>query len=297
MTNILGKLEKVDLRQIWSSEASEFTPWLAKEDNLKLLGDAIGLDLELESQEKNVGPFRADILCKETANNTWVLIENQLARTDHSHLGQILTYAAGLNAVTIVWVSTRFTDEHRATLEWLNDVTGEEINFFGIEIELWRIGDSSVAPKFNIVAKPNEWTKGGGSTERVRKGELTETKQLQLEFWTNFRELCLENSKIIRPTKPLPQHWMNISIGRSGFKLTAIASFFDSATLTFDRQEVRAEFEIYDKNSKAYYVVLENEKNEIESEVGEPLTWYNPENKQVCRIYCIISISRGNVYL
>lgn len=110
----LGRLEKVELRDVWKTEAQDFTPWLAKEDNLALLGNTIGLDLELEAVEKNVGAFRADILCKDTATNAWVLVENQVERTDHTHLGQLLTYAAGLNTVTIVWIAKRFTDEHRA---------------------------------------------------------------------------------------------------------------------------------------------------------------------------------------
>jgi RecB family endonuclease NucS len=99
-TKTLGRLEKVDLRNFWTSEAGDFTPWLAREENIILLGEAVGLELEVEAQEKNVGPFRADILCKDTSTDQWVLIENQLERTDHTHLGQLLTYGAGLNAVT-----------------------------------------------------------------------------------------------------------------------------------------------------------------------------------------------------
>ena len=156
---ILGRLHKVDLREAWASESSGFTPWLAQEESLQLLGEAIGIELELESQEKNVGPFRADILCKDTATDNWVLIENQLEKTDHSHLGQLLTYAAGLNAVTIVWIAERFTEEHRAALDWLNEHTDETINCFGLEIELWRIGDSTIAPKFNIISQPNDWSR------------------------------------------------------------------------------------------------------------------------------------------
>src|ERR1017187_4187913 len=155
----LGKLERVDVRKVWASEAGGFTPWLAQEDNIALLGEAIHIDLEVEAQEKAVGPFRADILCKNTENDNWVLIENQLERTDHTHLGQLLTYAAGLDAVTIVWVSPNFTEEHRATLDWLNGITDQRFNFFGLEIEVWRIGDSPMAPKFNIVSKPNDWAK------------------------------------------------------------------------------------------------------------------------------------------
>ena len=110
----LGRLEKIDLRDIWKTEDQDFTPWLAREDNIALLADALGLELEVEAQEKEVGPFRADILCKDIRNDSWVLIENQLERTDHKHLGQLITYAAGLKAVTIVWVAATFTDEHRA---------------------------------------------------------------------------------------------------------------------------------------------------------------------------------------
>ena len=131
-----------------------FYPWLAKEENLSLLGETIGIELELESQEKDVGPFRADILCKDTATDNWVLIENQLERTDHTHLGQLLTYAAGLNAVTIVWIAERFTAEHRAALDWLNEKTDEKINFFGLEIELWQIGDSPIAPNLILSVNP-----------------------------------------------------------------------------------------------------------------------------------------------
>src|SRR5438874_2064357 len=155
----LGRLEKVDLRTVWTNEAGDFTPWLGREENLRLLGDAIDIELEPEAQEKYVGPFRADLLCKDAATGDWVLIENQLERTDHTHLGQLLTYAAGLQAVTIVWVAERFTDEHRATLDWLNEITDDQINFFGLEIELWRIADSPVAPKFNIVSQPNDWSR------------------------------------------------------------------------------------------------------------------------------------------
>ena len=162
----LGRLEQVDLGTAWIDEAQDFTPWLAMEPNLAILGKTIGIDLELVGQEHNVGLFRADIFCKNTADNSWVLIENQLRRTDHGHLGQLLTYAAGLQAVTIIWVAARFTEEHRAALDWLNGITREEFRFFGVEIELWQIGSSPPAPKFNVVAKPNDWTQSVGQAAR-----------------------------------------------------------------------------------------------------------------------------------
>ena len=135
----LGRLEQVELRSIWANEAGDFTPWLAQEDNLRLLGDTIGIELELEERERAVGPFSADILCKDTVGGAWVVIENQLERTDHTHLGQLITYAAGLKAATIVWIASRLTEEHRAALDWLNEITDGKFQFFGLEIEVWKI--------------------------------------------------------------------------------------------------------------------------------------------------------------
>ncbi|GAB4575769.1 MAG: hypothetical protein Kow0077_28920 [Anaerolineae bacterium] len=218
----LGRLKRVDLRMVWNHEEHDFTPWLASEENLALLGDTIGLDLELDEREKAVGPFRADIVCKDTANNTWVLIENQIERTDHIHLGQLLTYAAGLDAVTIVWIAAKFTEEHRAALDWLNEITGEEVNFFGLEIELWQIGDSSIAPKFNVVSKPNEWTKTVTASRQVKS-----TKQLQLEYWTRFRHLLEDSASPLKSRKPNPQNWHDFAIGHSGIHLRLVVNTRD----------------------------------------------------------------------
>lgn len=280
--NKLGRLEKVDLREVFITEAGDFTPWLAQVENLKLLGEAIGIDLALEARERGVGPFRADILCKDAATDSWVLIENQIERTDHMHLGQLLTYAAGLQAVTIVWVSERFTEEHRATLDWLNERTDEQINFFGLEIELWRIGDSPIAPKFNIVSQPNDWSRTVKAAAG-ESGEITEHKQTQLRFWIAFREFMEKNSRI-RCQKAYPQHWMNHSIGRSGFHLSSIVSLWNSETKTKD-PEIRAELVLTGDHAKRHFAALEEKRDWIEKAVGVPLTWHNPAGKNMCRIY------------
>lgn len=278
----LGRLEKVELREQWSSESGEFTPWLAQEENLKLLGDAISIDLELALQEKGVGPFRADILCKNTADDTWVVIENQLERTDHLHLGQLLTYAAGLNAVTIVWIAERFTDEHRAALDWLNERTDEDINLFGLEIQLWRIGDSPVAPKFNIVSQPNNWSRTVQTA--AASGEVSAHKQLQLKFWTAFRQHMEAKGSFIRCQKPSPHHWMNHAIGRSGVFLSSIVSLWNSETGVMG-PEIRAELNLTGPNAKQEFSALENQKESIEKALGFSLTWHNPEGKTACRLY------------
>src|SRR5262249_15877329 len=157
-------------------------------ENIALLGQAIGLDLEVQSTEKGVGPYSADIFCKDVLTDHPVLIENQLERTDHTHLGQLLTYAAGLEALVIVWVSGSFTDEHLAVLDWLNGITDSRYNFFGLEIELWRIDDSPMAPKFNVVCQPNDWSKAVRQSAAAAASSPTNFQQLHLEFWTQFHE-------------------------------------------------------------------------------------------------------------
>jgi hypothetical protein len=280
---LLGRLQKVGLREAWLSESSDFTPWLAQEENLSLLGEAISIELELESQEKDVGPFRADILCKDTATDNWVLIENQLERTDHVHLGQLLTYAAGLNAVTIVWIAERFTQEHRATLDWLNERTDEKINLFGLEIELWRIGDSPIAPKFNIISQPNDWSRTVQQAAAV-SGEVSIHKQLQLKFWTAFKQFMEDGGSFVRCQKPAPQHWTNHAIGRSGVHLCSIVSLWNSET-GVKGPEIRAELYMDGPNAKQEFGALEKQKEAIEKALGFELTWHNPENKAACRLY------------
>ena len=184
MDKKLGKLEKVELRDYWTDESRDFTPWLAEPENIALLGGTLDIEMEVIEQEQAVGTYRADIYAKDTTNGTNILIENQLEKTDHSHLGQLITYAAGLDSVIVIWISPQFTEEHRAAIDWLNRVTTENLNFFGIEIELWRIGDSQPAPKFNIVSKPNDWTRYIQQT--FDPSQLSKGQHTLLEFWTEF---------------------------------------------------------------------------------------------------------------
>jgi hypothetical protein len=278
MTNKnLGRLQKVELREVWISESTDFTPWLAQSENLKLLGETIGMDLEFEAQEKNVGPFRADILCKDTATDSWVLIENQLERTDHGHLGQLLTYAAGLDAVTIVWVAEHFTEEHRAALDWLNERTDDKITFFGLEVELWQIGESQIAPKFNIVSKPNDWARTISETaKQLQAGAVSETKQLQQELWTEFRKHLETSHSFLKATKPLPQHWMNLAIGRSGFKLLA--------TQNTAKSRIGAAMVMNDSRAKIFFHSLQEQQPQIESELGWTLEWQELPGKKESRL-------------
>ena len=195
--NALARLERVELRTVWTTEAQDFTPWLALPENLAVLSAALAMDLETVGQEERVGPFRADLLCRDTDDDSWVLIENQLERSDHNHLGQLLTYATGLQTVTIIWVAQTFTDEHRAALDWLNEITDEQFRFFGLEIELWRIGDSPAAPKFNIVASPDEWVRSTGQATEGSGSGLTDANLQNRRFWEQLdAHLKAKNSPV-----------------------------------------------------------------------------------------------------
>jgi len=268
----LGKIQKLAIRDQWKNEEYDFTPWLAREENIQLLGDEINLDLEVEGIEIAIGSYKADIVARD-GNNRTVIIENQLEKTDHKHLGQIITYASGVEAQIIIWVCTQVTDEHRQAIDWLNEVTRADIAFFACEIELWRIGDSKPAPKFNIVASPNDWAKVVKSS--VTNKDLSETKKAHLDFWNGFKTYMEEVGTPHNLRLPRAQHWYAIAIGRSKFQID----------LTTNTQSKKIGCEIYIRGEKAKeaFAQLEHQKDNIESVLGE-LEWHELPSGQDCRI-------------
>ena len=266
----LGRLEQLDLRDQWKKEDTDFTPWLAEEENIEILGETIGMGLKVLNQEENVGPFRADILCEDIDSGNYVLIENQLERTDHLHLGQLMTYAAGLDAVTIIWIARRFTEEHRAALDWLNEMTVDAINFFGIEVELYKIGDSLPAPMFNLVSKPNEWKKSVVKT--TSSSEYSETKVLKMEYWQGLKNYFEENRSIVKLRRPQPVSWSNISIGKG--------DIFIGASIATKGKLIISLF-IVGNNSKEYYEKLELiAKEKSFSQISDQIQWLRFENQK-----------------
>ena len=281
----LGKLKQVELRSIWENEATEFTPWLAKDENLELLSEAIDIELVLDRTEKPVGPFNADILCKDVSNDNWVLIENQLEKTDHKHLGQLITYATGLNAVTIIWIASNFTEEHRAALDKLNEITPTSYNFFGIKMEAWCVDDSKPAPVFKVISKPNNWSRSiSSATRNADINDYGETKKKQYKFWT---ELCSaivnKNTSPLKVQKPSPKHWHTFSIGKSGVGLN----------MTFNSKEDILAVEIYIISDQSIFEYFDQDKDKIESELGEKLEWQPRPEKKASRII----IKRNNSVL
>ena len=263
-TPSFGQLEPVDLRVCWADEARDLTPWIASEQGLKMLGAALGIELACENCEVPVGPFNADILARDLTTNSLVVIENQLERTNHDHFGKTLTYAAVLGASTVVWIARTFTDEHRKAVEWLNELTRGDLQLYGVELQVWRIGQSPPAPRFEIVCSPNELVQ---AATRARDSESSPTRQLQLEFWTAVRESLQRTGQFASLQTPRGQYWFDIALGRSYINLSLTANTFD--------KKVGLRIYLSGRVADSALQQLDPQKAEIETALGERLDW-NP---------------------
>lgn len=268
----LDRLQSVELREVWQDEAQHFTPWLAEKENLNLLSETLGLVLELEAQEIKVGDFCADILCRDVVDGSRVLVENQLERTDHSHLGQTLVYSAGLDIHTVIWIAKEFREEHRAALDRLNEITNEEFKYFGIEMKVWQIADSARAPQFEIVSKPTDWNRTvSRNTQHAVRDELSETQLQQDKFWRGLQDYMIEKESPIRCPKPAPYGFL---IFRTNSRCSIEAYF------TATRNEIGIRLYTSGQDAKAHFHLLAEQRAEIEAKFGEPLEWDElPESK------------------
>lgn len=261
------------VRDIWADEARDFTPWLF--ENADRLADSLGIDLELEQSEFPVGTFSLDLLGRDLTHECPLIIENQLEDTDHRHLGQLLTYAAGTDAMTVVWIAPRFRDEHRQALEYLNDLAGDDARFFGVEIQVAVIGDSDPAPIFNVAVQPSDWR----AQLRSKSSVTTASNEAYREFWSTYlTEIHANQPGLTRATAPQPQGWMNLNTYRNG--ITFMGTFLRGQKLS---AEVYIDPKPAERNSSVFEALL-LKKNEIESELGATLDWQPMPDRQACRI-------------
>lgn len=183
MNHQLGRLTDIDPRSAWTHESVGFTPWLS--ENLDRLADVIGIPLELTGREVGVGRYSADILAMNPSDGSIVLIENQLEWSDHTHMGQIMTYLAGLEAQVIVWLAPAFREEHLSALRWLNQHTDPRFAFFAVRLRVVQIGDSPLAPLFEVLEKPNSWDKSLQKTAKAAMDFSDATAQ-RIAFWERY---------------------------------------------------------------------------------------------------------------
>ena len=280
----IGKIEKVDLRSIWPHEANDFTKWLATDEGLKLLSDAVGLELEEPQAESSVGDFSVDILAKEAGNDQVVVIENQLEDTNHDHLGKLITYAAGTGASYAIWIVKRAREEHQKAIEWLNSHTDIDLGFFLVEIEAIRIGDSLAAPMFTVVEKPNDWAKATKASST-----LTDTKKIYLQYWTHYCEFVRNHpqySKVFNPHKAKPQNWTNLAAGSSEYHFGLNISVEDKRVGAF----------LYIPRNKQLGAIAENNIDLFRERIGVDPVIINGEVASGLRFYkedCTIENNSG----
>lgn len=256
----LGELKNLKLQEVWDHEERDFTPWLAQEENLAALSRATGLDFQLDRAEVPVGPYFADILAKD-ASGALVVIENQFGKTDHDHLGKVLTYAATLSASIVVWIAERCTDEHRKVIEWLNEKTTDEISIFGVRPEVLQIDTSNPAVRFTVIVEPNEIMRQASVAKAA--GDISESQQFQLDFWTMFQKRLLERKVVASAQTPGPKYWFDVPLGRSNIFISNVLNTWDG------KMGIR----IYIGNRIAASALpqLEQDRIAIEQEIGSKL--------------------------
>jgi len=257
----LGKLVQVDLRKVWEHEARDFSAWLVKPENLSLLSEQLGIEIEPIDTEASIGRFRIDILAREAMTGGTVIIENQLESTNHDHLGKVITYAAGLDAKYLIWIVKDVLPEHLKAIEWLNENLNDEISCFLIKIEVWQIGDSKPAPRFEVVGIKNDWV---ASLKRTAVSEETSATRLgQLEFWEHLHTYIRKKDSVIKLQTPKPRRYLDFTMGDSIAHIVLIVAPRKS-TITC---------ELYITNEKQLFAFLKERQSELEQEFGA-FSWF-----------------------
>lgn len=273
----LAHLKRLEPREAWQSESGDFTPWLARDENFQVLAETLHFtEAVVESTERAIGSFSADIVARDRDGT--ILIENQLEQTDHTHLGQILTYLSGLDGPTkVVWVATRIRDEHRAAVDWLNANTPDEYSFFAVELEVYRIGNSPAAPYFHVAARPNEWSRHARArTREIAESPQNERQQKYLAYWSSIAKYLSEHDPHFSGAAPPKDHWWSFGIGRTHFSLTLLSAMRD--------KWIGAEVFIARDEDKIIFDHLFAQRSAIESEFGGALEWERLDGQKGSRI-------------
>ncbi len=268
----IGKLKEVDIRELWKHEQYDFSEWLSKKENIENLNEILGLTLVDISKETYVGTYRCDLFAKDETTGIKVIIENQLEISNHDHLGKIITYASGLDAKVVVWIVKEAREEHRSAIEWLNNNTNSNVNFFLIEIHAYKIGNSDPAPMFQVVEQPNDFIKNNKSTNRDES--MNKSQSQRIEFWNQFNNVVIERGKPFNIRKATTDHWYNIAIGTSDAHID----------ITLVNKDSLIGVELYITDNKELFDKLYSRKDEIEEELGLQLDWRRLDNSKASRI-------------
>ena len=268
----IGKLKEVELRNLWKHEQYDFSEWLSQNKNIELLNDILGLTLTDMSKEVYVGSYRCDLVAVDESSGIKVIIENQLESSNHEHLGKIITYASGLDAQVVVWIVKNAKEEHRSAIEWLNNNTNSDINFFLIELHAYKIGDSLPAPYFEIIEKPNDFIKN--NKVNGNKNELNKSQSERLIFWNRFNEILIDKGKPFNVRKATTDHWYDVAIGSSSSHIS----------IELINKEKHVRIGLYMVDDKEYFDKLFANKDTIETQLGIKLEWQRECSGNVSRV-------------
>ncbi len=268
----IGKLKEVDIRNLWKHEQYDFSEWLSQSENIKLLDDVLGLTLTDITKEAYVGSYRCDIFAKDESSGIKVIIENQLEASNHDHLGKIITYASGLDAEVIVWIVKQAKEEHRSAIEWLNNNTNSNINFFLIELHAYTIENSIPAPFFEVIEKPNEFIKN--SKINGEQDNLNKSQSERLEFWNRFNEILIDRGKPFNVRKATTDHWYDVALGTSEAHVS----------INLVNKESVVCIDLYINDNKELFDSLYSKKDIIENDLGFKLIWDRLDNGKASRI-------------
>ena len=272
----LSRLTKVELRDVWKHEANNFTKWLAKDENMQLLGEAISLDLVCIKREASVGKYSLDILAEDKDDGKTVIIENQLEMSDHDHLGKLITYASGYNASVVIWVCKEASEPHIKAIQWLNEETKNKGNCFLIELQIWRIDDSAPAPLFKVIESPNNWSNQLNSRNSKSNQKVsTEIDSIKYDFWQGLKDYCNDNNLVELTQAARPNSWYTVHFGTT--KATV--------HLRLNTQTGRVNCELLIDDDKTLFKELYSHKEAIESKIGYELIWDNVESNKRSKIY------------
>lgn len=274
---MIGKLAPVGLREVWSKEAKDFTTWLL--DNGDILADQIGIELTVLEREKSVGTFSVDLM-GEDKNGHPIIIENQLGKTDHDHLGKVLTYLSNLNAKTAIWITSDPRPEHINAINYLNGVVPKDTNFYLVRVQAFRIGDSEPAPLFTVVAGPSPEIRDLGD----KKKDLAEREQKRFDFFKQLLERSNKKTPLFKNISPTGyQSWVNATAGKYGLGWAYVVR----------RTDAKAEFGFWspdpEVNLKRFRSLLAR-KEQIEASFGEPLDWDLKDSRKTQTIRSLTKI-------
>lgn len=268
----IGKLKEVDIRNLWKHEQYDFSEWLSQSENIKLLDCILGLTLTDITKEAYVGSYRCDIFAKDESSGIKVIIENQLEVSNHDHLGKIITYASGLDAEVIVWIVKQAKEEHRSAIEWLNNNTNNNVNFFLIELHAYTIENSVPAPFFEVIEKPNVFIKN--SKINGEQDNLNKSQSERLEFWNRFNEILIDRGKPFNVRKATTDHWYDVALGTSEAHVS----------INLVNKESVVCIDLYINDNKELFDSLYSKKDIIENDLGFKLIWDRLDNGKASRI-------------